>query len=120
MALFPNSLKFKHHVLIHYPDLFFKFGPIGNMECSIYERLHRYGEITSYNAISRVNPCHTVAVKNQLKFSNLLRNSKRQIESFTTAPLSKILNIETDSNYRSFAHCLPAGVMNVCLTSSVK
>lgn len=120
LILFPNFLKFKHHVLIHYSYLFLKFGPIGNMECSIFERLHKHGKVTSHGAICRINVSHTIAVKNQLRFNNLLRNSKKQIDSFTTGPVSKILNLEAIPNFYLFAQHLPAGINNVLSTSFIK
>lgn len=65
--LFPNSMKPKHHFMVHHPRVMEQTGPLWN-SCSMrFESKHHEGKVISYSAISRVNVCYTIALRNQLK-----------------------------------------------------
>lgn len=75
LKLFPNCLKFKHHILTHYYRVLKLFGPLMSISCSSGERKHRESKIAAHTSISRVNIGHTLAIKSQLKFNSLLRRT---------------------------------------------
>lgn len=68
VQVFPNSMKPKHHFLVHYSRVFVMCGPLWNLSSIRYESKHREAKITSRVSISRVNVCRTVAIKHQLRF----------------------------------------------------
>lgn len=69
-------MKPKHHFLIHYPRVLSSAGPLGNFSSMRFERKHREGKISSHVAISRVNVCHTIAVKHQLSLNVSFLNKR--------------------------------------------
>lgn len=68
-TLFPNSLKPKHHFLIHYPRVLSLTGPLWESSSMRVESKHRDGKVSSRVAISRVNVCRTIATKHQLQLN---------------------------------------------------
>lgn len=72
-----ETLKPKFHFLLHYPDMFLKFGPLIYLSTMRFEAKHRVSKIAARAACNRMNICKTVAVRNQLTFHNhLLVHSK--------------------------------------------
>lgn len=67
MKLFPNSLKFKHHNLLHYPRIMRKYGPLKFMTCLRFEGKHKEIKENSKICKSRLNPSFTIAVRHQLQ-----------------------------------------------------
>ena len=63
---FPNSLKPKHHFIVHYPSIMRKVGPLWNICCMRHESKNREGKVISRSAICRVNICRTIALRHQL------------------------------------------------------
>lgn len=67
--LFPNTLKPKHHFLIHYPRVMKLIGPLANVSSSRDEGKHEEGKRTSRAANSRKTINHTIAIRHQLKLN---------------------------------------------------
>ncbi|XP_044013988.1 uncharacterized protein LOC122856376 [Aphidius gifuensis] len=66
---FPDSMKCKHHFLIHHPRVLQLCGSLWKISTMRYEAKHREAKITSRTAISRVNICKTIAIKHQLQLN---------------------------------------------------
>ncbi|XP_008188545.1 uncharacterized protein LOC103310882, partial [Acyrthosiphon pisum] len=72
VLLFNDSLKPKHHFLVHYPSIIRQSGPPRHFWCFRFEAKHR--EIKTYARVtsSRKNITLSISKKCQLKFSNFL------------------------------------------------
>ena len=56
--LFPdNSIKPKHHFLVHYPRIMYLMGPLWKLSSMKYERKHQSGKAVSRVARCRINVC---------------------------------------------------------------
>lgn len=64
--LYPNQLKPKHHLLLHYPRIMSKIGSLSKIRSIRFEATHRIGKVTAKTSSSRVNVCRTIALKYQL------------------------------------------------------
>ena len=72
-GIFPaNSIKPKHHFIIHYPEIIKRLGPLRNLSTMNCERENFDLKISSHVSFNRVNVKKTVAIKNQLQFSRRL------------------------------------------------
>lgn len=60
------SFKPKHHFLVHYARVMRLMGPLWHIAGMNFERKHRGLKVTSRVSLSRVNICHTLALKEQL------------------------------------------------------
>lgn len=109
MKLFPNSpLKPKHHNLIHYPSIMRDFGPLWKISSMRAESRHSEGKKASRAAICRINVCHTIAVKTQLKQSYRFMSQSTSSEViWEYAAPHKINNVNDLPHYSEFKHCLP-------------
>jgi len=67
VKLFPNSVKYKHHNLQHYPRIMRTYGPLKSMTCTRFEAKHMQIKENSKICKTRVNPSFTLAVKHQLQ-----------------------------------------------------
>lgn len=73
--LFPNSCKTKHHLLVHYPQVMKKFGPLkplGTIRC---ESKNHDIKVPSKNSRNRLNNEKNLAIKNQLALSHRLQKN---------------------------------------------
>lgn len=76
LDLFNETLKPKHHFLVHYPGIMEKVGPIVNNSVFRFEAKHRQFKMASNATTCRINLCKTLAIKNQLNFSHrIFQNS---------------------------------------------
>jgi len=81
IILFKDTLKPKHHLLIHYPMIILNSGPPRNFWCFRYESKHKEMKIYAHAITSRKNISLTLAKKFQYKFiNNILLNSFGNIE----------------------------------------
>lgn len=72
ISLFNDTLKPKHHFLVHYPTIIQYSGPPRHFWCFRFEAKHREMKIYARTTSSRKNITLTLAKKSQLKFSNFL------------------------------------------------
>lgn len=70
--LFQDSLKPKHHFLVHYPEIIKKCGPIEGMSCIRNEAKHQKFKEYAHVITSRKNIAYTLCVKSCLQFSHNL------------------------------------------------
>ncbi|XP_076283963.1 uncharacterized protein LOC143210722 [Lasioglossum baleicum] len=64
--VFQEQLKFKHHILLHYPRIMRTTGPIKYMSSARFEAKHKELKATAKVITSRCNPSYTLAIKQQL------------------------------------------------------
>ncbi|KAF2902500.1 hypothetical protein ILUMI_03687, partial [Ignelater luminosus] len=67
---FRESLKPKHHFMVHYPFIMKPVGPLVNMWSMRFESKHRVAKGNANVVASRIDICKALAVKNQLKLCN--------------------------------------------------
>lgn len=124
VSLFDDTLKPKHHNLTHYVRMVKFCGPPRKLWCFRFESRHQGLKRYAENVKSRINICHTLAVKTGLMFSNsLLKNdffsqeisydiSKEAVpntmvyfqnlpEQLKSAPLLKMIN---NLKYKNFSY----------------
>lgn len=70
--LFHDSLKPKHHFLVHYPEIIKKCGPVGGMSCFRNEAKHQKFKEYAHVTKSRKNIAYTLSIKSCLQFSHNL------------------------------------------------
>lgn len=74
ITLFKDTLKPKHHFLIHYPLIIDKSGPPRHFWCFKYESKHKELKMYARAITSRRNIIVSLAKKFQLKFADFLLN----------------------------------------------
>lgn len=107
--LFPGAIKFKHHLIIHYPELIENFGPLWNISCMTWERKHRDGKRSANSSSNRMNVCHTVAIRSQLKLNHKFTSSTECLDSsFEKGRVLLMKELNVIENYAFFRHSLPS------------
>lgn len=71
--LFNDTLKPKHHLMLHYYDVILNSGPPRNFWCFQFEAKHKEFKSYARSISSRKNICISLAKKFQFKFANELR-----------------------------------------------
>lgn len=110
---FQDTLKPKHHILIHYPTIILKSGPPRHYWCFRYEAKHKEFKMYARAITSRRNICLTLANKHQFKFAYFLlkqkENSflvealeKHKIDSKHMTIIFNFMNVSTN-NYFSYS-----------------
>ena len=69
IELFEKNLKPKYHLLIHYPRVIRRFGPMKYLSCQKFEAYHKKAKKYASLVTSRVNIISSLAKKNTLEFS---------------------------------------------------
>lgn len=114
-TLFSNSMKPKHHFLIHYKRRMQKFGPLGKISCLRNEAKHKEGKKISGSTTSRLNINRTVAIKYQLmqnyRFINKISNN-----ASCTFSKPKDVMINSIPNYNKFLPMLPKLIKDTLTT----
>uniref|UniRef100_A0A1Y1N501 C2H2-type domain-containing protein n=1 Tax=Photinus pyralis TaxID=7054 RepID=A0A1Y1N501_PHOPY len=67
--LFDQTLKPKHHFMIHYPTVILNLGPLRHIWSMRYEAFHKVLKSTANSVTSRKNILLTLATKQQLRLS---------------------------------------------------
>ncbi|XP_070516623.1 uncharacterized protein [Cardiocondyla obscurior] len=86
IEIFEESLKPKHHFIIHYPRLLRRLGPLKHLSCFRYEAKHK--QLKEYAKVvrSRTNSPYTLALKHQLNLSHRFRIKKGFLDRFNLGP----------------------------------
>lgn len=110
--LFNDTLKPKHHLMVHYYNVILKSGPPRNYWCFRFEAKHKEFKSYARAITSRKNICVSFAKKFQLKFANDLvqpkiksifqiqnchRITSAHVDIIKTYCLQNILSLQTDS-----------------------
>lgn len=114
VLLFQDTLKPKHHILLHYPLIIKKSGPPKHFWCFRYEAKHKDLKAYARNISSRKNIALSLAKKCQYKYAyNIMnyKNNKNNIElenrhkitSNHTTFLERIYGFSFDTNLCSYS-----------------
>lgn len=74
--IFKDSLKPKHHFLVHYPTVIQNSGPVRYLSCFRFESMHRSLKLYTNNTTSRINIVWSIGVK--LQFKNAYRTIQKK------------------------------------------
>lgn len=74
IQIFRDTLKPKHHFMLHYPTVIKMIGPIRQIWCMRFESKHQFFKNVSRITQNRKNLIQTFCIKLQLSFANLLLN----------------------------------------------
>lgn len=118
--LFLGSIKPKHHFLIHYARVLLESGPIWKMCSMRFESKHREGKIVARAAVSRVNVCHTVAIKHQLRLNYQLLFSKEILAFIYDPSLMKMAPMKTLSDVEFFKQLINVDIQDDEVIGTVK
>lgn len=72
--LFSESLKPKHHFVLHYGTVIKQSGPVAKQMCFRFEAKHKQFKQYAHAITSRKNICYTLCVKASLQYSYDLLN----------------------------------------------
>ncbi|XP_033229734.1 uncharacterized protein LOC117181282 [Belonocnema kinseyi] len=72
LKLFNDPLKLKFHNMKHYSLVIKMSGPLSHLNLLRFESKHRELKAIAISTTSRINPCHTIAVKEQLRLCHCL------------------------------------------------
>lgn len=98
IRLFSDTLKPKHHFLIHYPTVITNSGPPRNYWSFRFEAKHKQFKIYASSITSRRNICLTLAKKFQYKFAYDLITNKHRSYSMKSNHKIQSSQIEFISN----------------------
>lgn len=76
LQLYGDSLKPKHHNILHYPRVMRQIGPLRHIWAMRFEAKHRPSKQNAAVTCNRINLCRTLAIKHQLSFSHVLSQTK--------------------------------------------
>ena len=99
--LFPKSMKLKHHLLIHYPSVLKRFGPLGAIATMLPESKNRDSKMYTHISLCRKDLTKSAAVKGQLRLSHRIRKNKPpsaelyKIESYLTVLIHELPKISS-------------------------
>ena len=104
-SISPNSLKPKHHFLIHYPRCMYQFGPLLKLSCLHFETKNQEGKETSKSTLSRVNINKSIAIKHQLLLNCrfIKRESPCKAFEFVILNMKQLCHLK---HYKQFIHLL--------------
>ena len=112
-CLFPNIMKPKHHHLLHYPRVMAEMGPLSALSSMRFESKHREGKNVSKNANCRINICHTIAIKLQLKLNYRFLSRENSTPSILSFGPSKTILLSTVPHFNDFKFLLPDANINL-------
>lgn len=98
LRLFNDTLKPKHHFLIHYPTVIQHSGPPRHYWCFRFEGKHRELKMYARSTSSRRNITLTLAKKFQFKFAHTLLQPNTQNLEFLTKHITTNLCTEIICN----------------------
>ncbi|XP_033231553.1 uncharacterized protein LOC117182573, partial [Belonocnema kinseyi] len=100
IKLFKDTLKPKHHNMVHYGRIMSMSGPIRELSTIRCEANHRHLKVSAYATNSRRNITHTLALKEQLNFCYRLISKRGLVSELEMGPSSLVNNVsELESIY---------------------
>lgn len=83
----------KHHFLMHFPSLIYKFGPLRNFWCMHFEGKHQYFKRLIRNTRNFKNVTHTLTERHQMRLAHALASSKFIDDSTEPKTAIKTINV---------------------------
>lgn len=116
LQCFPyDSLKPKHHLMVHYPRVMQMIGPIGTMSSIRFESYHKKFKNIANTITCRINLLKTFAQKIEYQISNFLLNYKKPEPELCIGKVEKV-----DINYLQQKYKFSGNLENVGVTSWVE
>lgn len=116
LELFSEPLKPKHHLLLHYPRIMKRFGPLKYLSCIRYEAKHKQLKDNSKVVTSRKKPAFTFALKHQLSMSHRFLIKEGFSNRLCWGPiLDEKLSSLPDYDY--WKNILPQYIVNECIST---
>lgn len=115
--LFGETLKPKHHLMLHYPRIMKIVGPLHSLWSMRFEGKHRISKQYARAISSRKNVCYSIAIKQQIMFSNLLIKLQSDNLPYVTYKKgnSLVYHNKVLKNYRNYSQVKSVGFGNVML-----
>lgn len=95
-SLFNDTLKPKHHNLVHYPTIIKKLGPLRYLWSFRFEAEHQIHKQYARSTTSRVNVPLSLGIKSSIRFANSILNNTFFQPDFV---FKDIVPIEKDNSY---------------------
>lgn len=92
--LFSDTLKPKHHILLHYPNFILSAGPPRYLWSMRYEAFHKWFKSSANVVTSRKNILVTLAIKQQLHFSYRMISRKGFVNDIEYGPADDIISLD--------------------------
>lgn len=104
---FKDTLKPKFHFLTHYSKMLSKFGPLHQISTIRFESKHKVSKVAARSAVSRINICKTIVIRNQLSLSELfLQDCHFDDPTFglkTKVPSELLIMVQDKTNHSNFS-----------------
>lgn len=98
-SLFKDSLKPKHHHMVHYPRIMKNVGPLVNLSSMRFEAKHRESKLVATATTSRKNISHTITFKHQLRFCHQILSTNILSSRNECGPIHPVnLAVNTDKH----------------------
>ena len=119
VELFSDTLKLKHHTMLHYPYVMRQPGVQINYSCDRFEGKHLSSVQDARGTTSRKNIAHTLAMKEQLRLENRLKCQSGLVSVLELGPerncfldpLLRLLHEFLSSAVAQYAHVNYKGTM---------
>lgn len=103
-TVFNRKCKTKEHNLVHYDTVLHNSGPLINFSGMRWESKHKESRLIAAVSNSKVNVCHTLGVKHQLKFSYLIQSNTMFPAPLTNSvtirkTMKKLFTVVNDSDH---------------------
>lgn len=100
LLCFPgDTLKPKHHFMVHYPRILQRIGPLSTVSCMRYESYHKKFKNISKVISCRINLLKTFATKIEFQFANFLLRFTKTLDE---PSFGKIETVEITSLFRKY------------------
>lgn len=120
LSLFRDeTLKPKHHFMLHYHEVLTEIGPLERVSVIRYEGKHKEMRQASNVTASRKNIAHTLAIKAQLKCCSRLL-AQRGLEKHLELSPGDLVIVHHLDDYLNFKHELPSTIEKLNIVQWVK
>lgn len=126
VRLFQDTLKPKHHLMVHYFSVILQSGPPRKYWCFPFEKQHKAYKTYARSITSRKNVCMSISKKFQLQFAESLLqasaidnvitiNPRTKIDSDHITMINKFKNdVNLQSNFDAYSDCCYFGKHYKC------
>lgn len=116
LELFPGeTLKPKHHNMLHFLETCLKFGPLKHLACWRFEGKHRPLQRVARSQNNYINLPKTMSIKHQLKFCELLLSQKGFCQRLLCSSVTSV-STKTLQGSKNFISLLPSEYQDKALT----
>lgn len=89
-TIFSRNCKTKEHNLLHYDTVMHSSGPLINFSGMRWEAKHKESRLIAAISNTKLNVCHTLGVKHQMKFAYLIESNTMFPAQLSTGMLKKL------------------------------